>query len=117
LFLVLENFLKKWLFFNLRLLKFRLIFCFCLNEFILFFFFFELSLIPTAYLIFSWGVQPERVSARFYFLLYALIGSFPLLANLIYLSSFLGEFNFSLNFKKKNYYFFVFKKKRLVTIF
>jgi len=48
-----------------------------------FFLFFELSLLPTAFLIFSFGLNPERLSAVSYFILYTSVGSFPLLLNIV----------------------------------
>ena len=40
---------------------------------------FELSLIPTLILILKWGYQPERLQSRFYFVLYTVCASLPLL--------------------------------------
>nr|BDC91898.1 NADH dehydrogenase subunit 4 [Armandia sp. GK-2021] len=41
--------------------------------------FFESTLIPTLFLIYGWGNQPERMQASIYLLLYTVIGSLPLL--------------------------------------
>jgi len=57
--------------------------CFVGKKMMIFFLLFELSLIPTAFLIFSFGVNPERLSAVSYFILYTAVGSFPLMLNLI----------------------------------
>lgn len=48
-------------------------------DLILFYLIFEVSLIPTFFLIIYWGINPERVGAAYYLLLYILIISFPLL--------------------------------------
>lgn len=48
-------------------------------DLILFYFIFEVSLIPTFFLIIYWGSNPERVRAAYYLLLYILLISFPLL--------------------------------------
>jgi NADH:ubiquinone oxidoreductase subunit 4 (subunit M) len=39
---------------------------------------FEASLIPISCIILFWGYQPERVSARFYLLVYGLTRGLPL---------------------------------------
>nr|DAC76787.1 TPA_asm: NADH dehydrogenase subunit 4 [Pseudomyrmex flavicornis] len=46
---------------------------------IMMYLFFELSLIPTYMMIVYWGLNPERVSASFYLLIYMLLISLPLL--------------------------------------
>nr|AWN56353.1 NADH dehydrogenase subunit 4 [Pheidole oxyops] len=48
-------------------------------DLIVFYLMFEISLIPTFFLIVYWGVNPERLSAAYYMLLYMLVISFPLL--------------------------------------
>nr|YP_010872844.1 NADH dehydrogenase subunit 4 [Pheidole fervens]WGV34033.1 NADH dehydrogenase subunit 4 [Pheidole fervens] len=48
-------------------------------DLILFYLMFEISLIPTFFLIIYWGSNLERVSAGYYLLLYMLVISFPLL--------------------------------------
>lgn len=55
-----------------------------LNLFI-FYLFFEISLIPTLFLILGWGYQPERLQAGFYLLFYTLFGSLPLLICILYI--------------------------------
>jgi NADH-ubiquinone oxidoreductase chain 4 len=49
-----------------------------------FYFYFEVSLIPTIIIIMGWGYQPERLQAGIYFLFYTLSASLPLLLVLIY---------------------------------
>jgi len=105
--------LRTYLFFLTQILVLR----FFVKEMILFFFFFELSLIPTFFIIYGWGVQPERVKARNFFLLYALIGSFPLLGKIVFLKESAGEFMFSLNCYGKVLYFEVFKSKKILKLF
>lgn len=56
-----------------------LYFTFCLNNYLLFYLFFEISLIPTLLIIIGWGYQPERLQAGVYFILYTLTASLPLL--------------------------------------
>lgn len=50
----------------------------------LFYFFFEIRVIPIIYLILGWGYQPERVQARNYIIIYTVTASLPLLAFIVY---------------------------------
>lgn len=61
------------------LLLFSLVIFFISIDLILFYLIFEISLIPTFFLIIYWGVNLERVNAAYYLLLYILLISFPLL--------------------------------------
>nr|ALO77431.1 NADH deshydrogenase subunit 4 [Attagenus hottentotus] len=71
----------------LLLILFLLISLFCtfssLNLFI-FYLFFEISLIPTLFLIIGWGSQPERVQAGYYLIFYTLFASLPMMISLFY---------------------------------
>nr|AMA07339.1 NADH dehydrogenase subunit 4 [Diodora graeca] len=49
------------------------------SNILLFYLFFELSLIPTLLLILGWGNQPERLQAGMYMMLYTVTASLPLL--------------------------------------
>lgn len=60
-----------------------LVFSFSFQDFIGFYFRFEVSLLPTLLLVLGWGYQPERVQAGVYILFYTLFGSIPLLVFLI----------------------------------
>jgi NADH-ubiquinone oxidoreductase chain 4 len=62
-----------------------LVITFSCQSILLFYVMFEASLIPLFFLILGWGVQPERLQAGIYFLLYTLVGSLPLLVSFIYL--------------------------------
>nr|QJQ26868.1 NADH dehydrogenase subunit 4 [Osedax rubiplumus]QJQ26881.1 NADH dehydrogenase subunit 4 [Osedax rubiplumus] len=57
-----------------------LLLSFTCNNVLSFYFMFESSLFPTLFLILLWGYQPERLTASFYFILYTLTASLPLLA-------------------------------------
>ena len=61
-----------------------LILRFLRNRLLGFYIFFELSLIPTLIIILGWGIQPERIRAGRYLIIYTLVGSLPLLGSLIY---------------------------------
>nr|YP_009485690.1 NADH dehydrogenase subunit 4 [Carbula sinica]AVZ00826.1 NADH dehydrogenase subunit 4 [Carbula sinica] len=57
---------------------------------------FEMSLIPTLFLIFGWGYQPERISAGYYLLFYTLFASLPLLLGMFYIDSIMYTLDFYL---------------------
>nr|YP_007026864.2 NADH dehydrogenase subunit 4 [Metacrangonyx spinicaudatus] len=71
---------------NLLLLVF-LILSFTLKDYLLFYIFFEASLIPILLIILGWGYQPERLMAGIYMLFYTLFASLPLLSFIFYYSS------------------------------
>lgn len=71
-----------------------LLLTFYVGDYLLFYFFFEVSLIPTLLIIIGWGYQPERLQAGLYFLFYTLTASLPLLILVVYLY----KLNFSLDF-------------------
>jgi len=77
-----SNFHKN-LFLIFIILNIRLIFSFSTNRIIMFYFFFEWSLIPIFFIIIGWGYQIERIKSRFYLLLYTLFASLPLLVFII----------------------------------
>jgi NADH:ubiquinone oxidoreductase subunit 4 (subunit M) len=88
------------------------------KDLIIFYFFFELSLVPIIFLILKWGVQSERIEAGFYFIIYALIGSLPLLAKILFLSDkVVGEFGFFLLYNCQRINFFFFLKKKILMFF
>nr|YP_009654714.1 NADH dehydrogenase subunit 4 [Brachymna tenuis]QCI09269.1 NADH dehydrogenase subunit 4 [Brachymna tenuis] len=77
-----------------KLIEFNLIMLFMMMSMILtfsslnlfyFYLFFEMSLIPTLFLIFGWGYQPERIYAGYYLLFYTLFASLPLLLSIFYI--------------------------------
>nr|QKY63840.1 NADH dehydrogenase subunit 4 [Meccus pallidipennis] len=80
------NYSGEFLAVNVFLLIF-LVFSFSTFNLFLFYLFFESSLIPTLFLIFGWGYQPERLSAGFYLLFYTLFASLPLLLGIFYIMS------------------------------
>ena len=61
------------------ILNITLVLSFTVNNLILFYFFFESSLIPIFSIILGWGYQIERLKARFFLLIYTLFASLPLL--------------------------------------
>lgn len=69
------------------LLTTALVLTFSTTNFILFYIFFEASLIPTLFLILVWGYQPDRLQARIYIIIYTIAGSLPLLSGLLLLAT------------------------------
>jgi len=61
------------------LLSLRLIICFSSSNLLIFYIWFESSLVPTLLLIIIWGLQPERKKARFFIIIYTITASLPLL--------------------------------------
>ena len=61
------------------ILNLTLVLSFTVDNLILFYFFFESSLIPIFSIILGWGYQIERLKARFFLLIYTLFASLPLL--------------------------------------
>jgi len=70
-----DNF-KLLIFINLLIV---LIIFFSSIDLLVFYLLFEVSLIPTFFLIIYWGSNPERLRAAYYLILYILLVSFPLL--------------------------------------
>lgn len=56
---------------------------FTVNSFILFYIFFEASLVPMFWLIMGWGYQPERLEARLSLMFYTVTCSMPLLVYIV----------------------------------
>nr|YP_010872909.1 NADH dehydrogenase subunit 4 [Pheidole taipoana]WGV34098.1 NADH dehydrogenase subunit 4 [Pheidole taipoana] len=65
------------------MLLFSLVMFFLSMDLILFYLMFEISLIPTFFLIIYWGSNLERVNAAYYLLIYMLLISFPLLVYIL----------------------------------
>nr|ABJ55892.1 NADH dehydrogenase subunit 4 [Smaragdinella calyculata] len=69
---------------NMFMLAIFLALSFSMSNMILFYVFFEASLIPTLLLIIGWGYQPERLQAGTYMMLYTVGASLPLFLLLIW---------------------------------
>ena len=65
---------------------------FSVNNILIFYIFFEFSLIPIVLIVLGWGVQPERLRARFFLFIYTISASLPLLVGVIYLINFSQTF-------------------------
>lgn len=68
---------------------------FLVDNFLLIYIFFEISIIPTFFLIIGWGSQPERLLARWYFIIYTIVGSLPIIATLVIIEN--VKFNLNIN--------------------
>nr|UFQ89230.1 NADH dehydrogenase subunit 4 [Anindobothrium anacolum] len=69
--------------------------CFCVNHAVLFWCFYELSMLPLLYLIFKDSPYSERFIAGWYFSVYLIVTSLPLILMLLYISEANGSFYFS----------------------
>nr|QOV03307.1 NADH dehydrogenase subunit 4 [Phaonia errans] len=70
---------------NIILLLIMLVLTFSSMSLMMFYLFFESSLIPTLFLILGWGYQPERLQAGIYLLFYTLLVSLPMLIGIFFL--------------------------------
>nr|UGB90513.1 NADH dehydrogenase subunit 4 [Leptomantella tonkinae] len=87
------------LFLMMILLLLLMLYCtFSSINIITFYFYFEGSLIPTLFLIFGWGYQPERLQAGIYLLFYTLFASLPLLLSIMYMYNKTYYLDFSLTY-------------------
>nr|AUJ21241.1 NADH dehydrogenase subunit 4 [Hypselodoris bullocki] len=69
--------------FSLLSLCLSLILAFSSCNLMMFYVFFEISLIPTLFLIIGWGYQPERLQAGTYMMMYTVGASLPLLVMIL----------------------------------
>nr|AXI98541.1 NADH dehydrogenase subunit 4 [Metacrangonyx dhofarensis] len=74
---------------NIVLMTF-LFMSFSAKSYLLFYIFFEASLIPILMIILGWGYQPERTLAGIYMLFYTLFASLPLLGLIFFLNTKMG---------------------------
>nr|WES13268.1 NADH dehydrogenase subunit 4 [Fenusa (Kaliofenusa) sp. 3 GYN-2022b] len=79
-----NNYSKLFILIILILMIF-LFLTFAVKNMLLFYLFFESSLIPVLFLIMGWGLQLDRVQASMYLLFYTLFSSLPLLLSIIYI--------------------------------
>lgn len=80
-----------YLWFVNMVLTLRLVFTFLGKNVLMFYFFFEWSLIPIFMIIMGWGYQIERLKASIYILFYTLFASLPLLLILLLFNKFNGS--------------------------
>nr|YP_009445572.1 NADH dehydrogenase subunit 4 [Picromerus griseus]ATV99249.1 NADH dehydrogenase subunit 4 [Picromerus griseus] len=80
--------------FTMLIMILSLVLTFSSINMFLFYISFEMSLIPTLFLIFGWGYQPERIFAGYYLLFYTVFASLPLLLGIFYINSLVYSLNF-----------------------
>nr|YP_010222649.1 NADH dehydrogenase subunit 4 [Sastragala esakii]UCC46112.1 NADH dehydrogenase subunit 4 [Sastragala esakii] len=102
-----SNFLVSEFLFILFFLLLMLVLTFSVDNLLLFYLFFESTIIPTLFLIFGWGYQPERLTAGFYLLFYTLFASLPMLLGIIYIYSNVFTLNFWLINIPVNFYLYL----------
>lgn len=108
--------IKKIYKFIILFLIINLLIFFNIRNYFIFYLFFEISLLPTFFLVIGWGYQPERINASLYILFYTLFASLPLLILLFKLFNYHGSLVFYFLMIKKNlieievliYFFIVF---------
>nr|QAT19791.1 NADH dehydrogenase subunit 4 [Curculio sp. SZ-2019] len=91
-----SNYYWELFLFMVIFLMISLFIVFSTLNFFIFYIFFEVSLIPTLFLIIGWGNQPERLMAGVYLLFYTLMASLPMMVSLfnLYKNSNSMEFYF-----------------------
>nr|YP_010491847.1 NADH dehydrogenase subunit 4 [Platydracus impotens]UWM92633.1 NADH dehydrogenase subunit 4 [Platydracus impotens] len=82
--LYLKNYYSNLFLLMLLLLLFSLFCTFAALNLMVFYLFFEMSLIPTLILILGWGYQPERIQAGTYLLFYTLVASLPMMISMFF---------------------------------
>jgi len=74
-----------------------LMLCFSAKSIMIFYIWFEASLIPTTIIIIIWGYQPERIQASIYLMIYTVTASLPILVILCILISASGHRSISMS--------------------
>nr|QLY90144.1 NADH dehydrogenase subunit 4 [Erpobdella testacea] len=75
---------KAYFFTNMvMMLNIILVMAFSSNNLLIFYLWFEASLVPTMILIMKWGYQPERIQASMYLMMYTVMASLPMLICII----------------------------------
>lgn len=95
-----ERGINKLLVINMLLLV--LLVFFLSLDLIIFYLIFEVSLIPTFFLILYWGRNPERLRASYYLILYILLISFPLLVYVFKIYIYSNRFSFVIVVNRMN---------------
>nr|YP_009728516.1 NADH dehydrogenase subunit 4 [Indomegoura indica]QIA95429.1 NADH dehydrogenase subunit 4 [Indomegoura indica] len=98
-------------YFNLLMFIFIIIFFFCFfsNNFLMFYVFYEINLIPVIILIYGWGYQYERFKAGFYLFIYMVFFSLPFFSCLLILNNLNFLFMYYFDYlNNMNIYFYLF---------
>nr|AOY40015.1 NADH dehydrogenase subunit 4 [Scolytinae sp. BMNH 1040265]AOY40275.1 NADH dehydrogenase subunit 4 [Curculionoidea sp. 2 KM-2015] len=89
-----DKFFSELFLFLVIVLLLSLVLTFSSLNLFIFYLFFEISLIPTLFLILGWGNQPERISAGVYLFFYTLLASIPMMMSLFFLYKFYNSLEF-----------------------
>nr|AZL93124.1 NADH dehydrogenase subunit 4 [Belyta sp. ZJUH_2016005] len=92
--------------FIILILLLMLVFCFLFMNYLMFYIFFESSMIPTLLLIIGWGGQPERVMAGYYMFIYMMFSSLPMLIIMFMLKNNFISMNYLILMNQYIYYKF-----------
>nr|AWN56111.1 NADH dehydrogenase subunit 4 [Aphis fabae] len=98
-------------YFNFLMFIFLIIFYFCFfsNNFIMFYIFYEINLIPVIILIYGWGYQYERFKAGFYLFIYMIFFSLPFFSCLLNLNNSVFLFMYYFDYLNDlNFYYYLF---------
>nr|YP_009938258.1 NADH dehydrogenase subunit 4 [Hyalopterus pruni]QNU07677.1 NADH dehydrogenase subunit 4 [Hyalopterus pruni] len=98
-------------YFNFLMFIFMIIFYFCFfsNNYILFYIFYEINLIPVIVLIYGWGYQYERFKAGLYLFIYMVFFSLPFFSCLLSLNKFNFMFMYYYDYLNDlNFYYYLF---------
>lgn len=98
-------------YFNFLIFIFLIIFYFCFfsNNFIIFYIFYEINLIPVIILIYGWGYQYERFKAGFYLFIYMIFFSLPFFSCLLNLNNTVFLFIYYFDYLNNlNFYYYLF---------
>nr|YP_010713491.1 NADH dehydrogenase subunit 4 [Barbronia yunnanensis]WDA96192.1 NADH dehydrogenase subunit 4 [Barbronia yunnanensis] len=95
----------KWFDLNVKmflpmimLLNLILLLSFLSSNLLIFYIWFEASLIPTMLLIMKWGYQPERLQASIYLMMYTIMASLPMLMSILSICKFTNSYEMSMWF-------------------
>nr|UPL65398.1 NADH dehydrogenase subunit 4 [Parathyginus sp.] len=100
------NYTVEFVFVNIILIL-SLFLSFSTINLFMFYLYFESMMIPTLFLIFGWGYQPERLLAGFYLLFYTLFASLPMLVGLLYLYYYQGSLFYFMISINCNFYIYL----------
>nr|YP_010026166.1 NADH dehydrogenase subunit 4 [Mattiphus splendidus]QOQ37006.1 NADH dehydrogenase subunit 4 [Mattiphus splendidus] len=93
--------------FIMLMMMLSLFLTFSSDNMLIFYLSFEMTIIPTLFLIFGWGYQPERLYAVYYLVFYTLFASLPLLLGIFYIYDCVGSLNFWLVNLSVNLYLYL----------
>nr|AFQ62151.1 NADH dehydrogenase subunit 4 [Noteridae sp. MJTNT-2012] len=103
-----KSFLFSLIYFSCFVYGFFLFLTFTSMNLIMFYLFFEASLVPIFLIVMGWGYQPERFQASIYLLFYTLFASLPMMLGIFYIYLCEGTLSFSLMFSEFSSFYLYF---------